>query len=236
MIRYIHGSEDSIDIDVYYVFNELPDFRFCQQFCSNKEENRNIITIKDGIVNNCFKGTMDEVNNGLYHTYHLHKQKYPLLINRLLERDIVIKDVRVLRGIISYLSRTQYRVIIKEALKSGWSKRIDILESINWNNIEVFNKTFDKINVYKVFAFQLGQSLGLYEGIELYTKKDISNKYPKLKKYLYREVAKFNDLLYYLNLFIEQIKLYKVIENNSIVTFCDHNKTINLKTEKYLEV
>jgi len=236
MIKYIYGSEDSIDIDVHYVFDELPEFRYCQEFCSNKDENRNIIVIKNGVVIKCFKGTIDEINNGLYHTYNLHNQEYPLLINKLLKRDILIKDIRVLRGIISYLSRTQYRTIIKEALKGNWLKRLKVLEQIDWNVIIEFNKTFNKKDVYKVYAFQLGQSLGLHEGIELYTKNTISELYPELRKYLYREDASFDDIQKYINKFIQIIKSYKVIENNIVITFCDFNKSIDLKTEKYIEV
>lgn len=236
MIRYIHGSEDSIDLDVYYVFDKLPEFKYCQQFCSDKNENRNIIVIKNGVVINCFKGTIDEVNNGLYYTYNLHEQEYPLLINKLLKRDILIKDIRVLRGLLSYLSRTQYREEIKQALKGGWLERINILENINWNNIKEFNKRFNKQDIYKVCAFQLGQSLGLHEGVELYTKNSISNQYPKLRKYLYREKSDLNNLLKYMNIFLEIIKRFKIEENNNVVKFIDFNKVFNLKTEEYIEV
>jgi len=235
MIKYIHGSEDSIDIDVYYVFDELPDFKFCQEFCADKEENRNIITIKNEVVNQCFKGTTDEVNNGLYYTYHLHEQKHPLLVERLLERDVLYKDIRAFRGIFSYLSRTKYRQEIKHGLKSNWTTRIKILEQVDWNEVIDFGKTFNKKDILKVYAFQLGQSLGLHDGVELYTKSSISEQYSGLRKYLYREETDFTDMLFYLNKFISKIKTYRVIENEMIVNFCDFGKTIDLKTEKYLE-
>jgi hypothetical protein len=236
MIKYIHGSHDSIDIDVYYVFDIMPEFKYCQDFCSDKDENRNIITIKDGVVNQCFKGTVDEVNNGLFYTYNLHKQDYPLLITKTVQRDVLIKDIRAFRGIFSYLSRTQYRQDIKDGLKSGWGKRINIIENIDWNNIKEFHKTFNKKDVFKVYAFQLGQALGLHDGDELYTKKSLSEKYPDLRKYLYREDTDINDLLFYLSKFINMIKDYKIIENGTIITFCDFDKTIELKTERYMEV
>lgn len=235
MIKYIHGSEDSIDIDVFYVFDELPDFKFCQEFCNAKEENRNIITMQNGVVDKCFKGTADEVNNGLYYTYHLHKQEHPLLVERLLERDVLHKDIRAFRGIFSYLSRTKYRQEIKYGLKSDWTTRIKILEQVDWSEIEDFGKTFSKKDILKVYAFQLGQSLGLYDGIELYTKSTISERYPELRKYLYREDAGINDILIYLDKFISKIKSYKVIEDGMIVNFCDFGKIVDLKTEKYLE-
>jgi len=236
MIKYVHGSEDSVDIDVFYVFDTLPDFKSCQEFCSDKEENRNIITIKNGVINQCFKGTVDEVNNGLYYTYHLHKQKHQLLIDRLLERDILLKDIRSFRCIFSYLSKTKYRQEIKSGLKSNWTTRIKILEQINWNEVEDFGKTFNKKDILKVYAFQLGQSLGLHDGIELYTKGFISKQYSELRKYLYREDVDFIDILFYLSKFIKIIKNYKIIENGTIINFCDFCRTIDLKNEKYLEV
>lgn len=35
-IRYVHGSEDSVDIDVVYVFDKLPDVSTCKSFCDGK--------------------------------------------------------------------------------------------------------------------------------------------------------------------------------------------------------
>lgn len=120
--KYIHGSEDSLDTDVYYVVKELPSFSECRAFCSaNKEENRNLIVIKNGVVTNCFIGTNDEINNALIDTYQLHEQEYPLLITKRVSRDIPLKAIRVSRGILSLLSRTQYRSEIKEALKSNFT-------------------------------------------------------------------------------------------------------------------
>lgn len=50
LARYIHGSEDSVDTDVYYVVDELPSFQECKEWCdSKKDENANLITIIDGI-------------------------------------------------------------------------------------------------------------------------------------------------------------------------------------------
>ena len=111
MIRYIHGSEDSLDLDVFYVFDFLPDINECKRFCSEDDiENRNIIIVKDGIVTDCFIGTVDEINNGLIDTYSLHKQDYPLIVEKRLERDIIMKSIRAVRGILSLISRnpTEY--------------------------------------------------------------------------------------------------------------------------------
>lgn len=190
MVRYIHGSEDSLDVDVYYVFDELPEFSECRRFCSeDKDENRNIIVIRDGIVSECFIGTVDEINNALIDTYPLHKQEYPLLVTRRVERDVVIKSIRAVRGILSLISRSQYRAAVKGALNANWKERVSALSSIDFTtvNYQDLDKQYDGTHIKKVIAFQIGQTLGLYDGVELYTKSEIARTYPELRPFLYRE-------------------------------------------------
>lgn len=168
MLKYIHGSEDSLDLDVYYVFDELPSFDECRKFCSaDPDENRNIIVIKNGIVVDCFIGTCDEINNGLIDTYNLHNQKYPLIITNRLQRDKEMKYIRATRGILSILSKTHYRPIIKNALNSNWSERLEALKELDLTTIDFNNlgKRMNGSDMLKVIAFQLGQSLGLLEGM-----------------------------------------------------------------------
>lgn len=190
MICYQHGSEDSLDKDVFYVFDKIPNFTRAQEFCSNKEENRNIIVVEDGIVTYCYKGTIDEINNGLYDTYKLHKQEYPLIITRKVDRDEFIKAiVRVLRCLISHCSRTKYRNEVKKIMKSpSWKERISFAKSIDYVNITNYDKNGSLEDVLKIFAFQMAQSISLFIGEEIYTKIHASIVYPNLHKYLYREV------------------------------------------------
>jgi len=42
-------------------------------------------------------------------------------------------------------------------------------------------------------------------------------------------------MLEYLNKYIKIIETYNVTQNNLITTFHDFNKTIDLKTERYIE-
>ena len=110
LARYIHGSGDSTDTDVVYVVDALPDKAECKRFCSESPvENRNLITIKDDVVSEVYKGTADEVNNALLATYSLHEQSYPLLVTRAVERIVPLKYVRGIRIILSHLTRSQYR-------------------------------------------------------------------------------------------------------------------------------
>lgn len=215
--RYVFGSEDSLDIDTCYVVNEIPEN--CKEIVDSIEnENANFVVIKNGEVVECYKGTCDEMNNCLWYTYFLHHQNAPLLITHLLKRDIILKDIRATRGILSYLSRTAYRPLIKEALRGGFAKRIETLLRINLNIIDfsILNKKFDGRSALKVLAFQIGQAIGLHEGVELYTKRNIATFYPILYKYLYRETLNPTDLQIVLNEYLKiltETNTYKDIEN-----------------------
>ncbi len=234
LIRYVHGSEDTLDLDVYYVFDEMPDFNECKRFCSeNINENRNIICVKDGYVSDCFIGTIDEVNNSLYYTYNLHKQDFPLIIKGPVERDIFRKDIRAVRGILSTLSRTQYRSDIKQSLKSGWNKRIEVLQEIDFNDIDFENldKNHSGKDALKVIAFQLGQTIGLHEGKEFYTKSSIANYFKELEPFLYRKEANLNVLNEYVDKLLDYLYEIEVVDNDRLATFPD-GRTFDLVHEK----
>lgn len=236
MIRYIHGSKDSLDLDVFYVFEKMPSFQESQEFCASKEENRNIIVIENGRVTDCYKGTIDEINNGLVATYPLHSQKFDLLVTQLLERDVLIKTVRVVRCLLSHLSRTTHRPLIKETHKSSsWKKRMDTLQSIDFTSITDFGLKGNKQDIYKVFAFQLGQVMGLFEEIEFYTKSSVAGYFPDLKPYLYRENdPDLKPLQAMISLFLEKINTFSYTEENDTVHFPDFNRKIKLKNEEYI--
>lgn len=207
--KYIHGSEDSTDIDVHYVFDIMPSFQECKIFCdSDKSENRNIITIENGVVTNCYKGTIDEINNALIETYPLHKQSYPLLVEHKVERDKVLKYIRSVRIILSYLSRTIYRPQVKSALKGTWADRLNALDLIDFTKIDFDNldKHNNKFDVCKVIAFQIGQCWGLLNNEEYYTKHSIASHYPILKQFLYRKEADLLRLNEYLHSLVTDLK------------------------------
>lgn len=205
MIRYIHGSGDSTDLDVVYIMDEMPSFVDCQHFCAmDSAENRNIAVIRDGVVTESFKGRPDEVNNALFTTYPLHTQQYPLLITRKLPRDVILKDIGAVRKMISLLTKTSLRPQIKKALHGGWTARILTLKAVLLDGPELETiPTMPKTDVLKSYAFQIGQAMGLHMGIELYTKADIAKQFPKLRPYLYREVCTMENLQTMLSEYLE---------------------------------
>ena len=245
--RYIHGSEDSTDIDVVYVVDELPSFVDCKKFCAEtKDENRNILSVENGIVTKCFKGTPDEINNSLLRTYNLHEQNSPLIIERPVERIIPIKIVRAMRIIISHLSRTALRPIIKSALRGSWSKRLDCLnviqELLDKLDFEHANNNMSAADIKKVLAFQMGQTLALLNSKELYTKSEIASEYPLLRATLYREEnASMDDLKTVMAEFIKNVSSLNVstqeTKDDTIhIMFNDYGYDVELLKETYNKI
>ena len=236
---YIYGSSDSTDVDIAYIVDELPSLNECKHFCSSdKSENRNLITIDNGIITNCYKGTKDELNNAIKNTYSLHHQTTPLLITKSVDRNLPLKIVRSIRSILSHLSRSQYRSEVKLALRSDFDCRLNTLSNIDLTTIDftTLNNNMSKEDILKLIAFQSGQCLGLINGDEYFTKKDISLVYPELSKFLFRiEDTDISILNTFVHNFVNVIKNmeYRNIDNNTVL-FIKEDIIIELKTEQVI--
>ena len=234
-IRYVHGSEDSVDVDVIYVFDQLPDIAACKSFCDGKgNENGNIIVVKDGVVAAAFKGSVDEVNNALFYTYQLHEQDCPLIIKRPVERDVILKDIKVVRKILSSFSRTQFRADIKEALRGNWKTKLSVLKSVEYEKIDFSSipKTTSK-DLLKTLAFQVGQALALHQGVELYTKRSIAEYFPELKDYLYRADAPNENMISFIRRFADELSMIeaKIIDNDIVEFYGEERRIYNINKE-----
>lgn len=234
MIRYIHGSQDSTDLDVIYVFEEMPSPQECQQFAaSRKDENVNIITLRDGIVSTCQKGHTDEVNNALYHTYAFHSQDYPLMIRHPVPRDVFLKDITVTRKILSVMTRSPLRPQIKAALRGDWQTRLQVLRSLNFtctDDIPVRGRELQ--DVVKSMAFSMGQAMGLHDGVELYTKAEIAEYLPALEPYLYRKSSDLAAFQAVLTAFLAHLSRIPVHQNpNGTVTLTETGAVYDIHTE-----
>ena len=218
MIRYVHGSADSTDLDIVYALDEMPPFEECQKFCSsNPTENRNIIVVEDGAVKSCFKGIPDEMNNALLTTYPLHQQQYPLLITRAVPRDIFLKDIIITRKLISPLAATPLRSRIKAALRADWPGRLGAMKELNLAEIAFDNVgKWKKEDLLKSMAFQLGQGIGLHQGVELYTKAEIAARLPKLQPYLYRQAEGVLELQLFYEAYLQ------LLSQTQTATLPDH--------------
>ena len=221
-IKYTHGSEDSTDIDVMYVFDSLPTKQECKEFCSaDPTENRNICVINDGEVVACYKGTPDEINNALLDTYYLHREnlKYPLLVTHKVDRDLTVKCIRCIRIILSHLSHSQYREKIKHALVSDLKTRIDTLREIDFSSIDFnsINKKMSREDILKTIAFQVGQTQALLFENECYTKSTVAEQFPPLEQFLYRhEDSDVNVLETYLHWLLNYVECYLTVNGMTV--------------------
>lgn len=184
-----HGSENSLDVDAYVIVPESMTMQEAKKLCdSYKDINANLLSIKDGVVNWCYKGTVDECNNSILATYNLHKQESECPVNKSLPRSYGLKMIRTVRGLLSYHSRTEMRETVKKALQtSDMDFKLETLSMINLKNVSDYQKT-SLTETYKFFAFQIGQTLALLkDNVELFTKNQVSDYYPDLRPYLERK-------------------------------------------------
>lgn len=195
----IFGSKSSQDVDCMVFIDEIPNTEECHNLCdtfnnyitqfigSNKPIDSNLAVIQDGFIIKTFKGDYTECNNALYFTYDLHDQHFPNQIKGKIPRDVELKLLRTCRVILSFWSRSIYRPQIKSALRGDVYEKIKVISSIDSTTIQQLGKNVQWKDYLKVMAFQLGQTIGLLEGMELYTKEDIALNFPDLEPHLMRE-------------------------------------------------
>jgi hypothetical protein len=137
--------------------------------CSIKEDEKKVKTI-----DRVYKGTPDECNNSVYYTYLYHKQYHPCMISTTVPRNIPLKLARGVRIILTFLSRSDKQIVVKDALSSkDFAKRFNVLSKIDLDLISdkaLEEKNLDRYTYYKKVSFQLGQMMGLLDGAEIYDK------------------------------------------------------------------
>lgn len=218
-IYQLFGSENSIDVDVVFFIEKMPETIATRLLLSKKYSeliapifpekviNANLAVCENGRLACVYKGTTDELNNSLFMTYANHKQEHQNQIDRLLKRDVDLKFLRSTRMVLSFLSKTEYREAVKKALKGDLNDKIEVLNSIDFTSISYFGKGKNSEGILKSLAFQFGQSILLHEGNEVYTKNQIGTRFPELKKYLDRaENPDFKSLQNLLGEFLAILK------------------------------
>lgn len=205
-IYQIFGSENSLDLDLVFFVKEMPETilerlsvskelsESIKSFYPEKKINANLAVQKNGHLTEVYKGTTDELNNALFHTYKNHSQKFDNQITKLLVRDVDLKFLRSTRMILSFLSKTEYRPLIKNGLKGDLDEKIQALENIDLKHIDSFGKDKNDLDSIKSIAFQLGQAISLHDRKELYTKNEIAFEFPDLRQYLFRKNTDFENL------------------------------------------
>ena len=206
---YVFGSKDSIDYDVLVQVDHIPQdidkaHNICKDFNTKlstiligKELNTNLAIFDNGKIVQVFKGTIDELNNVIFYTYHLHNQYHPNPITSPVRRDVDQKILRVARFILSFYSRTFLRQEIKNALRNDLTFKLEVLKKIDFITMQDFTGKKERLeDIYKVIAFQFGQVFSLIDGYEKdsYQKDGIILNYADLKKFLKREKLTNSDM------------------------------------------
>jgi hypothetical protein len=81
-----------------FLFKQMPSHKDCLKFASGTSEDRNIFTMTDGYVSECFKGFPDEINNALLQTVPLHKQDHALTIAGPVGRVVALKVLGAIKA------------------------------------------------------------------------------------------------------------------------------------------
>lgn len=99
----------------------------------------------NGVIVTCQKGSVEETNNSIFHTYHNHPQMYETCpINRVLPRDLQSKQRKVLgsiRMIVSIITHCELNCNIREIL-------ISIMKIPEFNNSSA-------ISLFKILCLKI---------------------------------------------------------------------------------
>jgi hypothetical protein len=197
---HIFGSPSSIDRDILVFVDTLPELETSKtlakqlaptiqaHFQDAKPPNINFGILHDGVITKTLKGISDETNNAILATYSFHLQPHQLAITRSVVRDLDAKYQRAARVILSFYSRTTHREGVKQALRGDFKAKCAMLSRLDFSVPVDFGKqATPEVDIYKSIAFQLGQSIALADGVELYTKEDIISHFPVFATVLRRE-------------------------------------------------
>lgn len=113
--------------------------------------------------------------------------------------------------------------------------KLKTLKAIDYHSINFLNvpKT-TKANLFKSFAFQIGQALALHEGKELYTKREIADYFPELESCLQRKEELSDVIIKYIYRFIELLEglSVEVIDENVVCFGEPFNARYNVNQEQ----
>lgn len=208
------------DIDMVVNTTEIYNDNFYKKLISyfhRIKVDLNFIKIENGIVSWTYKGTVDEVHNML---------NLPTKV----DRDIGLKVLRTLRGIISHTSRTEYRKYCKETLKSNnINDKIEFLDKVYDVDIFSKNEKIHETDFKKFITFQLCQTIALIEGTEIFTKKECKEMFINSDIFLNRVSGTYPYyIIHLMKRFLKQLKeKCRQVDENTVELFGKHYNDIS---------
>lgn len=201
---YFYGSHDSLDEDVIISIPQslMPDHQedrkrlmYAMKHDYALPFNATLAVIEDGVIVDTIypKAWVDSLNNALFSTYDNHKEKQVFAnpIHGMVKRNKLLAMYRCVRTVLSMLSRSHYRSIVKPILKGchHFDLKIAALKQLDFRTIDQFNqRNAADVDIWKTIAFYLGQNIALItDGDEFYTKAEVAERFPELKNFIYRK-------------------------------------------------
>lgn len=181
------------------------------------------INEEQGVIDWCEYDNLAEANNCLYHTFDHHRYNtrsyHSNPVKKTLTQNVSLKLVKNIRTLLTCLSRTQHRDVVKHLLKEGtFFERIefvsDLINSNLLQEIKTFNKNLSDVEIAKDLAFSFIQLHALIQGFEVFTKRDACLNYPDLAKYIFRQKSDLEALESFLYEILEELSTKVMIHPN----------------------
>jgi hypothetical protein len=225
---FIFGSPDSIDIDVLVDHpgatgsdaDKLIVSLLKEKYPTIKDWNLSLIKIMEGriICTMQRRGSEDAVHNSLFYTYRHHEQKYENPLTAPVKRHMLLAVYVCVRNLLAINAATSekqfYKQVISPVLKEGnWQKEVALLDLLQYEK-PPFDDEKRTLGLNKSLAFDLGQTISLLNGNELYTKGDIIQHHPELAPIILRQPSN-----------ISQAFRSKIANLQSLISLMDINQS-----------
>ena len=198
---YVCGSKDSLDTDILLVHPDVTGIeqdkylwdpiksKYCKQYPMICNWKPNLILIENGYVTKSVpsKGNSDGVHNSFFETYHLHFQKFKFPLKEKVLRDVISAiDICLERIFMFYKNSSNQKDYYYSIPVQIINRSANIIERVYWlNNVDLnlplVLKKGDEIGAYKRIAFNIGHTISLIKGTEVYTKQELVYYHPSLE-------------------------------------------------------
>jgi hypothetical protein len=223
---YFFGSPDSTDTDVMIdhpdALSQETDSKIVKalkaQYPAIEKWNINIVRIQDGIVVSSIpnKGAADSANNSLYYTFKYHDQIFDFPLVSSVNRNLPLATVKCVNACLLWCKGNnrdeEYRDRLRPILRSGnWFDCVNLLPTLTFET-PFTNNNAENRNIYKSLAFNIGQTIALFNSKEIYTKGGMGEYHPTLIPLLKRETCNPHEALHE-----KLIKLHELINAQTII-------------------
>ncbi|AYV76616.1 MAG: hypothetical protein Terrestrivirus9_53, partial [Terrestrivirus sp.] len=157
----------------------------------NRKLDINLCYVQDGNIY-CMINGGRETQNIVFQTYHLHKQLYPCIVNKMIEIDPVDKIVATAKFILDYFEvlvgkdiYAQERQNRKDAYTGSWTKITYAIDIMKQSKLILYSESTEWLNAMKSLCMKIVQIILAENNVYEYTKEGLierfSTLYPDLR-------------------------------------------------------